>query len=109
MIDARETILNRIRQAPSFPKLRKAVIAFHKSLHPYGFFFGDFEKLLKDIEDRPDRLLTAHARVLNAKSARAKTLLRLADAVFSETGLPRKPQGKFRFENGLDWEKLGLE
>jgi len=30
----------------------------------------------------------------------------LADAVFSETGLPRKPQGKFRGEDSLDWDKM---
>lgn len=98
-----EEIAKKIRQAPSYPELLAAYKRHIKSI------YGDRERGIEHIEEagrEPWRLLTAHAGVMNAKSARAQTLEKLANAVFKETKLPRKPVGKFRGENGVDWDKL---
>ncbi len=91
-----------ITEAPSWPRLVRAYKSFMKDL-----FFGiDDAELNADIVSDPASLLTAHASVMSAKSSRAQTLRRLADQVFAETGMPRLPEGKFRGENGLDFDTL---
>ena len=101
-----EDVRNLIRSAPSFKKLFAAHKRFCRRLRPHGNDSWFTSYTLREFE--PERLLKDHAGVMNAKSAAAKTMMRLANAVFAETQLPRKPQGKFRGEDGLDWEKLGF-
>lgn len=88
-----------IESAPSFPALLKAYDRFRRDLNKY-----DYNPAV--IRRQPWDLLTAHAGVMSAKSARAQTLLRLAASVFSETGLPRKPRDGFRGSDGLDWDNV---
>lgn len=92
-------VLGRIRSAPSFAPLLKAYHRFRRDLNKF-----DYNPT--HIETRLWELLTAHAGVMNAKSGRAQTLKRLAFAVFSETGLPRRALNGFRGSDGIDWEKL---
>ena len=85
-----------VASAPSFPRLRRAVKSHLASL--YGK-----ERAEDQIQHyQPHKMLTAHAGVWGAKSARAKTLRELADKVFAETGLPRNSQGMFRGMDGID-------
>lgn len=95
---------DKIRSAPSYPKLVRAYRAHLLSMYrpDDGYFLSRMAK----VNEMPDDLLTAHASVMNAKSARAKTLKRLADSVFTETGLPRHAPGMFRGQDGIDWQKL---
>jgi hypothetical protein len=97
-------VFDKIVNAPSYPKLLAAYKRFMHSL--YGKSDAYAEEHIKEAEQQPWELLTAHASVMNAKSGSAQTLSRLANAVFSETKLPRYPQGKFRGENGLAWDKV---
>lgn len=104
-----EQARDKIRQSPSFPKLRKATISFWKSLNAWSCRKDLTSYQIKELADEdvtPESFLIAHAGVMNYKSARAQTLLRLANEVFAQTGLPRNPPGKFRGENGLDKRKL---
>jgi len=91
-----------VKQAPSYPKLLRAYISFKKSLSPYL----TTEEIMSGIEGDEGSLLTAHAGVMNAKSSRAQTLRRLADDVFREAELPRRPQGKFRGEDDVDIDEF---
>jgi hypothetical protein len=93
-----------IRNAPSFPKLRQAAIAAIKSIH------NDPEYVARhtaEYDAEPESLLTAHASVMNAKSARAKTLLELAKKVIAESGVPtNKGYTKFRGDTErIDWDR----
>lgn len=88
-----------IESAPSYPALLKAYDRFRRDLNKY-----DYDPAF--IRRKPWELLTAHAGVMSAKSARAQTLFRLATAVFSETGLPRKERDGFRGSDGLNWDAL---
>lgn len=100
-----EVVIKRIQQAPSWKQLVRAYKSFRKSLSPV---YGP-EEAEHSIKNRPISLLTAHAGVMDAKSSRAKTLRRLADAIFSETGLPRLPVGEFRGENTVDFPTLAKQ
>ena len=98
------TVYDKIVNAPSYPKLLAAYKRFQRTLYRADDLY--MLKKVQEKEREPWELLTAHASVMNAKSGSALTLRKLADAVFSETGLPRRPPGKFRGENGLDWDKV---
>lgn len=87
-----------LESAASFPLLLKAYDRFRRDLNKY-----DYNPEV--IRRKPWELLTAHAGVYNAKSARAQTLRRLSLAVFAETGLPRQANTGFRGTDGLDWNK----
>jgi len=97
----------KITSAPSFAELRQAYMRFMKRL--YGKF-GQ-ERVTEGIANHdaePQRYLVVHSHVMNAKSAACKTLQRLTNQVFKETGLPRSPQGKFRGMDGLNIDALDL-
>ena len=96
-----------ILAAPSFPKLKARAKSFWQSLYgPYGV--RDMTARLMECDDEPELYLNVHATVMNIKSGRAKTLIRLTDAIFQETGLPRKPLGKFRGDDSIDWASFDL-
>lgn len=98
-----------IEASPSFAKLKRAYESFLWSLEGTGARKHAYfrEKIAAKISNKlPSRYLTAHAGVMNGKSARAITLRRLSHAVFAETGLPREPIGKFRGEDGVNWDKV---
>lgn len=99
-----QSAVDKITSAPSFPALRRAVKAFLKNLYPRDadYVAGN----LADYDRAPWQYLTAHGRVMLGRSARAKTLARLACQVFAETGLPRSPRGMFRGDDGLDLARL---
>lgn len=98
--DAKEAFVTRtIQGAPSYEKLLAAYDRFRRDLNKY-----DYKP--EYIRQRPWELLTAHGGVMDAKSGRAKTLRDLANAVFRETGLPRKKQDGFRGSDGLDWDRV---
>ncbi len=99
-------VREKIRSAPSFPKLRKAYAGFLTSL--YGKDSGYVHTRMEQEDAEPERLLTAHASVMDAKSARCKTMKQLANDVFRETGLPRNAQGKYRGMDGVNWQALGI-
>lgn len=102
-----EALEKRVREdicaAPSFGKLRSRAISFLRTL--YG---KEDEYVLAKIaenDEAPEKYLTAHAKVYNAKSARAKTLYSLAIQVIKESGVKTQPTGKFRGEGqSIDWE-----
>jgi hypothetical protein len=93
------TVTKAMQAAPSYPKLLAAYDRFRRDLNKYDY-------RPEVIRSKPWELLTAHAGVMNAKSARAQTLRKLALAVFTETGLPRNSIGGFRGSDGLDWERV---
>lgn len=100
-----ESVREKIRSAPSYPKLLDAYKRSMRSLHGKGDSYT--ENRIKQTESEPENLLSAHSGIMNAKSARAQTLKSLADAVFRETGLPRQSAGKFRGEDyRIDWRKI---
>jgi hypothetical protein len=102
--DIEDAAAKKIRAAPSYPAIQKAYASFRKSI--YGHLSPTDEAELRRDDAEPWKYLTAHSGVMNAKSARAKTLERLADEIFAQTKLPRRPMGKFRGDNGVDWDKL---
>ena len=97
-----EYVRGKLTSALSFQKLLAAAVRFQVSLQ------GKTAKqhATEQYERQPWELLTVHAGIMNAKSARAKTLVALTNAVYAETGLPRKPEGKFRGEDNLDWDAI---
>jgi len=99
-----EFVYEKITNAPSYPKLLAAYKGHLRSLYSADDPF--MVERMQEVELQPWELLTAHAGVMKAKSARAITLRNLADSVFKETELPRLPEGKFRGESGLDWDNL---
>ena len=105
-----EVVRETIRNAPSFKKLRDRTISFWKSLQSKAAYGNELspanKERLAEFDSEPEMFLTAHSGVMDAKSARAKTLKQLADAVFGETKLPRKPPGRFRGEDRLDMEAV---
>jgi len=92
-----------IRNAPDYPALLACYRRFIRSLYPQSDYFV---QKIAEIEQEPEILLTAHSRVMNAKSSRAKTMRRHADAIFAYTNLPRRPQGYFRGMDGLDLDHI---
>lgn len=92
-----------IRQSPSYPKLAKAYRSFIKNLYTWP---DQIAARTGEIDSEPERLLSAHAGVMNRKSARAKTMERLASDIFQETGLPRRAPGKFRGDDRLNVDRL---
>ena len=101
-MDVKNIIRNRIRNAPSFEKLKAATCRFYVSL--YGKGSPHIAELMAEVGKRPEKLLTAHAGVMNARSTRAKTMHHLSRAVIQEAGLPTKPSSKFRGEGErIDW------
>ena len=88
--NARKAISN----APSFAKLRARAISHLKTL--YSVEGVAREVAAKDAA--PELYLRAHAGVWGAKSARARTLYRLAREVIAESGIQTAPPGKFRGE-----------
>jgi len=99
-----EFVYEKITNAPSYPKLLASYKGHLRSLYSADDPF--MVERMQEVELQPWELLTAHAGVMQAKSARAITLRNLADSVFKETELPRLPEGKFRGESGLDWDNL---
>lgn len=87
-----------LEAAPSFVPLLKAYDRFRRDLNKHDY-------RPEVIRQKPWELLTTHASVYNAKSARAQTLRKLSLAVFAETGLPRQANTGFRGGHGLDWSK----
>jgi hypothetical protein len=97
---ADEFVARKLLAAPSFARLLAAAKRFYNRLHGKDNAAGR----MAQFDRQPWEVLTTHAGVMNAKSATAKTLRQLTDAVFAETGLPRDPPGKFRGEDGLNWD-----
>ena len=91
----------KIESSPSYPKLLRACKRFFDKKHNLMY-----EDQVNGIIIRPWTMLEMHGRVYKGKSTQAKTLRRLADEVFAQTGLPRCPEGKFRGDNGVDWENI---
>lgn len=96
-------VKDKILNAPSFPKLVAASKSFQKSLGSQPR--PDYEAF---VSEQPWDLLSEHSGVLSAKSARAKTLKSLADAVIREADLPMQKPGRYRgMDYRIDWDKLG--
>ncbi|MFH0826096.1 MAG: hypothetical protein V2B18_25375 [Pseudomonadota bacterium] len=104
--DAMTPVRDRIRAAPSFGNLRARTIAFWKSL--YGREPDRITRSTGEYDAEPERYLSAHAGVMKAESARAKTLHELAKKVIQEAGVPvLGKEGKFRGEaQVIDYDKL---
>lgn len=100
-LQALDAAREKIVSAPSWGKLKAAALRYAHSLSRYTY-----ATTIAGLEKEPEKALTAHAGVMNAKSTACKTLTTLANAVFAETGLPRRPRGMFRGEDGLDWKRL---
>jgi len=113
---AEESVAKAITNAPSWGKLRKAIKAHERSLNKFATSRIDAE--MQKIDEKPWRALSRHAGVMNAKSARAKTLHRLAMAVIEESGVQvvgqnpnwHKQWGKVRPFRGdseaIDWKRV---
>ena len=91
-------VRGRMRLAPSFQALRKAAMRFTMNLHKLDSAYCAERE--REYITEPEKLLSAHAGVMDAKSARCKTLRALADAVIAEAGLPMQPRGLYR---GMDY------
>ena len=101
--EARKIII----ESPSYPLLRKANTRFVRRL--YGKDSDYPEQIEKTIDAEPELLLIAHAGVIDEKSSVCKSMKTLTNQIFKQTGLPRKPQGKFRGASGLDTSHLLVE
>lgn len=100
-----DLVRDKIINAPSFQKLVAASKAFRKSLHGQVS-----EAWLTEKMQTPWDFLSEHAGVMNAKSARARTLQSLADAVIREAELPMMAPGRYRgMDYRIDWDKLAAE
>ena len=87
-----QAVRSRIRLTSAYPELRDAAIRFHVSLHGKASRANVEQRYLLEPED----LLSAHAGVMNAKSARCQTLRSLADQVIKQAELPMCKAGLYR-------------
>lgn len=95
-----DAVVAAMKAAPSYPKLLAAYNSFRRSLHGKSYNPSV-------IETRPWEMLDSSSGVMNAGSARAKTLRSLETAVFKESGLPRKAAStRFRGGTGVDWDEV---
>lgn len=93
-------VISAMKSSPSYPKLLAAYHRFQRSLRGKSYD-------PTAIERTPWEMLDASSGVMNAKSQMAKTLSSLEDAVFKESGLPRKEASRrFRGGTGVDWDKV---
>lgn len=104
--DKERFLAGKILAAKSFPQLRAATRRHLRSLYKLRPD-PEIDREMDSDDKEPWRYLTAHAGVWNAKSQRAKTLLRLAKAVIAEAEIPTYSGGKFRHDaTRVDWSKV---
>lgn len=83
----------KIKNSPSFNALHAASLRHVRALFKYS---ERDSECLREWAAKPELLLSAHAGVMNRKSARAVTLHRLAFQVIEESGIPIAPPRYFR-------------
>ncbi len=97
----------RIIATAAYPDLLKAALRFEISL--YGKRSERVATREREYMAEPEDLLKVHSYVVNAKSARARTLRELSLQVIEQAGLKpyMQPIGKFRGDDSrIDWYKL---